>query len=143
MPRVKGQKEGRSTWFTQFYRADPGNLKTDNAKVRKLWEDAHPGEEWTPKHAQSMANVKSNEKKRRRKGGRPRKDAAAVAVGDATPRTPRTYAGAANLAALEDTIDDCLTAAHMLAHKDEEMDQVVKHLRMARNTLILIQGKPK
>ncbi len=54
-------RENRSEWFRLFYEASPNtNTRMSNSEVRELWKKDHPGEEWTVRHDQTMANVKNN-----------------------------------------------------------------------------------
>src|SRR5207245_2172777 len=109
----------KSAYFRQKYAEHPELLDRDNEEMLALWQKDSPGEEVTQQVRNSLANVKSQMRKkagmpRRRK--RRRKGAAAAGAPAAAPADPRATRPRASLNALEELeghIDECL----MLAHK--------------------------
>ena len=98
---------------------------------------------FSDRERQAMANTKSSVKKELGIRGRRRRRRKAGAVAEAPgkgPRGPRANAGG-TLEQLEVAIDRCLSAARGYEDRDEEMQKVVKHLRVARNELVWILGK--
>jgi hypothetical protein len=139
MARAKAQEGSISGWFRKLYRDEPKWLSIrSNAEVIQRWEAEHPGQKFGKKEQQGLANVKSAEKKRqgiRKRRGRK----AAVAVGAApqvTATKPRT--GVGDLEDLEVAIDRCLSRARHYEEREEGMHAVVRHLRAARNDLVLL-----
>jgi hypothetical protein len=140
MARPKGQTESRSTWFRGFFRRTKANLKMNNADVRAAWQAEHPNETWTKKHDNTMANVKSYEKKRAGVRGKRRKKKAAE-DGEPAAKAARAAISGSALERLEFDIDQCLIAARALVAKDQELENVARLLHTARNKVILIGGK--
>ena len=144
MPRMKGQTESRSAWFRAYYREDESRLDLKNDEVKKAWEAAHKNEEWTPRHAQTMANVKSDENRRLGRSTprkKRRKKAANGMVAAAAPARPGRAPGSGALEGLELAIDEVYASARSLEDRDEDMKAVVKYLRLARNGVIILRGK--
>jgi hypothetical protein len=140
MAKVKGRIESRSHWFRQFFRADRTNLKKDASEIRTAWEEAHPGTEWTELLSGTLANVRSYEKKHSPKGkrrGRPPQENGE----DKSEQPTRVLRSAGQLENLELAIDRCLSVARSMEEKDSALENVVKHLRFARNGVILIRGR--
>jgi hypothetical protein len=140
MPRTKGQVASRSGWFRKFFRASTANLRKDATEIRKAWLQDHPGQEWTEKHNNTLANVRSYEKALHKKTKKVRK----MANGDGhveAARPVKSTAGLSYLESLELDIDRCLVGARSLEGKYSDMEIVVRHLRAARNRVILIRGK--
>lgn len=138
MPRSKGQKEFRSTWFRTYFESNLNNLNKSNAEIRSAWEGAHPGETWTRDHAQTMASVKFALRKKKPAAGK--KKSKSPEVQDTPVKATRSTLSAGSLENLEEAIDECLTTARAMQDRDSEMLAVVKHLRVARNQVVLIRG---
>jgi hypothetical protein len=87
-----------------------------------------------------MSNVKSilRQKTRKKKGGRPKKleeaAPAAMAASVAVMQPKLVKIAPKGLEALEEGIDDCLTAAKTLDR--EGLDEVIRMLRKARNAVV-------
>ena len=134
-------RENRSDWFRQFYEANPNtNTKMSNAEVRELWKKAHPNEEWTVRHDQTMANVKNNVRNKFGVGkpGRKKK----IASNGETPvgKTVRVVS-TSTLESLEYAIDRILMQARGLEERDADVQKVTNHLRLARNEVVHLQAK--
>jgi len=86
---------------------------------------------------QGLANIKSvlRSRKRRRRKARAETSAAAPVPTAAPVTRPK----ASSLETLEDQIDDCLTFAKDLDR--EELDEVIRTLRRARNTVVWKMGQ--
>ena len=139
MARPKGKGESLSGWFREYFVAHPESLrKGRNDFVVDAWQSAHPGQSFSGRHRQAMANVKSYIKKHKRKT----KSKLAAAAPGGGIRRGRPAAGTATLESLELAIDRCLSTARSLEDKDPDIHQVARHLRFARNEVIWIQGKP-
>jgi hypothetical protein len=107
-----------SRWFRKLFRDRPDLLtKRSNDEVISLWEAANPGKEFSKKHRQAMANVKSALKK----AGRRRKRRAQPAAG--------------TLERLEEAIDRCLSTARGMEDRDPDIHKVVRNVRLARDEL--------
>ncbi len=135
-------RENRSEWFRLFYEANPNtNTKMSNADVRDRWKQAHPNEEWTVRHDQTMANVKNNVRKKFGVG-KPGRKKMIASNGETTGagKTMRVLS-TSNLESLEYAIDRVLMQARGLEEKNEEVKKVANHLRLARNEVIHLQAK--
>jgi hypothetical protein len=130
-----------SAWFRTTFgdRPDLVKKKGSNEEIERMWRAAHPGRDFSKRHRQAMANVKSALKKSGRKGKRRAQQAEGGGMVQAA-RPVRSSAGG-SLEHLEESIDRCLSTARSLLDRDPDIHQVVRHLRMARNELILIGGK--
>jgi hypothetical protein len=133
-----GSGESKSQVFKTIYRENPHLLDVRGYdEALEKYKQAVPGADMNKALRGVAANIKSklNEargvrprrKRRGKKGGRP---AAAIGVMAATPKVP---AGA--LRTLEDHIDDCMHLAKRL--DPTRLADVVRHLRHARNMVIL------
>jgi hypothetical protein len=134
--------ETSSGYFRRVFKENPHLLATrSNEELMSRWVADHPGHTAMPPKAQGhMSNVKSLlRRKGRKKLGRPKKveqDGAVQAV--STPPKP-TRIAPKGLEALEEMIDNCLTAAK---HMDREgLDDVVRLLRNARNAVVWKLGQ--
>src|SRR6266851_5803090 len=104
------EKESLSAYFRRHFEAHPDWLEAGtNAAVIERWQNDHAGEERTKKIDQTLANVKSQLRKkhgmirhRKRKRGRPPGSGAGAEVKRA--RTPVSI-----LERLEGMIDQCLS----------------------------------
>src|SRR5439155_26972563 len=135
MPRGKRKGESLSGWFRQYFRTHPYALrKGRNDMVVTAWVADHPGQEFTGRLRQAMANVKSAIKNK--KGGR-RKAASAAAE----PASARPARATGSLESLEMAIDRCLTTARAVEDKDPDMGKIARHLRFASNEVIWVQGQ--
>ena len=139
----KAKGPSLSSYFYQLFTDHPDWLDLDkNDPIFELWRQER-GQDMDKKTRQVMANVKSRLRKKarggapgRRKGRKPGpkpgpRPAAALA---ATPR-----GAVAELERLELLIDSCLSRARGL--EVANIEEVVRHLRLARNEIVLMFGK--
>ena len=142
MAKRKGNAPSVSGYFRTVFAERPEWLgeKSNDPILARYREDHNiaPGGEIDKKIKQNLANLKSVLRKqgRKKKRGRPRKEVAAssavhvVAVAPvAAKKTPTN-----KLDTLEESIDDCLTAAKSLDH--EGLHDVIVLLRRARNAVV-------
>jgi hypothetical protein len=137
--KVTQVETGETTggYFRRVFKENPKLLVTrSNDELLARWLIDHPGEKTVPPNVQKhMSNVKSLLRhKGRKKIGRPKKveqDGAVPAA--STPPKPARIAPK-GLEALEEQIDDCLTAAKRLDR--EGLDDVIRLLRNARNAVV-------
>jgi hypothetical protein len=127
-------EESVQGYFKRIFQENPKWLKgRSNAAVLQRWLDDHPGQKEVPGPVKvGLQNAKSAIRSRRRKA---RKGADAQAPQAAPPKSAAVIQhGIRALVALEEQIDDCLTAAKRL---DREMlATVINHLRHARNEVV-------
>jgi hypothetical protein len=112
-----------------------------NAALIERWKKDHPGQEVNKSILNGLANTKSIMRKKYGLGKRRRKRrkmAAAAAEQPAAARTRR--APYAVLERMEGMIDDCLTLARQ--QNSEGLDNLIKHLRMARRQVAWEMGEP-
>ncbi len=134
------EKESLSAYFRRHFEAHPDWLEAGtNAAVIERWQNDHAGEERTKKIDQTLANVKSQLRKkhgmirhRKRKRGRPPGSGAGAEVKRA--RTPVSI-----LERLEGMIDQCLSFAR--AQNIEGFEGVINSLRHARNGVVWRLGQ--
>jgi hypothetical protein len=137
---AKKKEPGQSmaAYFTQLFKENPDWLKSGtNGPIIQRWEKDHPGERFNDRVRGSLANTKSVLRRklgiRRRRRGRRRMAAAA----ESAPANRSTYR-LHNLEHLELAIDDCLSTARKL--DAEKLEKVIKHLRVARNEVVMQLG---
>ena len=136
--KANTQAPGESVqgYFRKIFQENPKWLKgRSNAAVMQRWLEDHPGYTEVPLPVKvGLQNTKSTmrSKRRKRKAG---KAADAQAPQAALPKPAAVIQhGVRALVALEEQIDDCLTAAKRL---DREMlATVINHLRHARNEVV-------
>lgn len=140
MARTKEAKPSRSSYFKQLFAAHPELLRgASNDAILERWKEDHPSEEVSNKTRAILSNTKSVMRRKlgiKRKRRR-RKDKVAVAM--AAPKTvsrPRGRTGV--LESLESKIDDVLALAR--DHEASGLEGVIKHLRYARNGVVMKQG---
>jgi hypothetical protein len=129
-----------SGYFRRVFAENPSWLNTrSNEQLFTRWLQDHPGETEVPeKVRQNLSNIKSVlRKKKRRKGGRPKKDSQPVQVTTAPSEAPRKAVRGLN--ALEEQIDDCLSLAKVMDR--EGLANVIALLRRARNEVVWSMGK--
>jgi hypothetical protein len=135
------EKESLSGYFRRQFEAHHDWLEAGtNADVIEQWKQDNSGQNYTKKIGQTLANIKSQMRKkyglikrRRRRRGRPVEAGAEAAV--KRPRTP-----VAVLERLEGLIDECLSYAR--SQTLEGFDEVINHLRRARNGVVWKLGQP-
>jgi hypothetical protein len=142
MARAK-EKETLSGYFRRQFENHRDWLEAGtNADVVAQWQQDHPGESRTKKIDQTLANVKSQLRKkhgllrrRRRRRGR-----VAAAAGAGVVMQKRTRTPVAFLERLEGLIDQCLSFAR--SQEIDGFESVVNHLRRARNEVVWKLGQP-
>ncbi len=140
----KSQEENKSAYFRQLFTQHPDWLDlTENTQIIEQWKQDHNGAEMPTNVKQVMASIKSNLRKERRggkpapkkRGRKPRGQAAATTPPVRTaPAKPREAVH--SIERLEEMIDNCLVTARGL--NVEKLDKVIKHLRLARNGIVLM-----
>jgi two-component sensor histidine kinase len=142
MAKQKGNEGTVTGYFRTIFAERPDWLgeKSNDPILARYREDHNiaPGGEIDKKIKQNLANIKSvlRKQSRKKKRGRPKKDAAvlsAVYVAAAAPIAAKKTA-VSKLDTLEESIDDCLTAAKSLDR--EELHDVIVLLRKARNAVV-------
>ena len=134
--KVAGKNGGESIqgYFRKILQENPKLLKgRSNAELLQRWQKDHnsPGE--IPNSVKiGLQNAKSALRSKGRKR-RARKAARAQAAGQAPPKQTSPHPKRP-LAALEEQIDDCITAAKILDR--EGLETVIHHLRRARNEVV-------
>jgi hypothetical protein len=133
-------EESVAGFFRKVFEEKPALLwERSNDELLQRWLDAHPGQKEVPKKVKAnLQNIKSvlRSKSRRRKGGRPKKNAEAAGATNAAPakRLPGS-----RLEGLEVAIDDCMVMARGI--NAEELQKVIALLRHARNAVVWMQGQ--
>jgi hypothetical protein len=136
MAKKKGDQPSMSSYWRELFRAEPQLLKLkSNKALRERWENDHPGQKYDERQSQALANVKSIERKRHRKGGRPK-----AAVASADGGTKPAHIKQIDLERLEVAIDHCLSSARTL--DAAVLDKAIKYLRAARNEVVWKSGQP-
>jgi hypothetical protein len=143
MAKSKEKATSKSAYFREIYQSNPDLLDESNEVVLERWQREHPNEELTQQVRNSLANVKSQERKkmgktRRRKR---RKHGAAPAAASAEPRVGRPRSSHTALEDLEGQIDEALMLARR-QNSSEGMERVIKHLRLARRGVAWEMGQP-
>ena len=144
MAKAKADGPSKSKIFRRYFEKRPELLKVPGFDdVIVLYKQEFPNQEFTERDRQIAANIKSrirkerNISRRRRRRGRA---AGAAAGGEMAIAAPRGHRGISSLQILEGQIDDCLIAARKLDRA--ELGDVIKHLRRARNLVIVRLGEP-
>lgn len=149
MAKTKDKSESASAYFKRMFDENPDWLGPgSNQSVVERWQADHPGDTLTSNLKSIMSNVKSQmNKKLGRRGRRRKRRKAGVGAGaeaGAAPRAAavtRTRAPLQVLEDLESRLDECLA----IARRQEEVegfDNVIKHLRQARNGVVWAIGQP-
>src|SRR5262249_9441404 len=132
-------------YFRKAFKENPKLLKErSNEKILGLWLDDHPGVEVVPDNVKNgLANLKSVLRKKRKNRGRARKEEQAAQApaepgGNAAPGTAGAEPDVLEL--LEIQIDDVLSYAK--AQDRKGLEEVIRHLRLARNLVVWRGGKP-
>jgi hypothetical protein len=129
-------------YFRPIFEQNPKLLRTrSNKEVLERWLADHPGHKSVPNNVKTgLANLKSvmRKKMRKRRGRKAQADVAtgttaAVAKSGVAPMLSRNRADA-KLEQLEMQIDECLMSAKVL--DPQNLDDVIKHLRRARNLVV-------
>lgn len=128
-----------SGYFRRIFKERRDWLKSrSNAEVLQRWLDDHPGVHEVPVNVRNnLSNIKSVLRSKMRRRGR--KKAQPAEASEATAGPVRTVP--LGLEALEVQIDDALTLARTLDR--EGLDEVIDHLRRARNAVVWKLGQPE
>jgi hypothetical protein len=126
-------------YFRSIFKENPKLLKErSNEALLQRWLADHPGEKEVPDTVKkSLANTKSVLRKKAGKRGRPKQEEQPAQ--EATAVTPaRPSQDTHRLEELEHQIDEVL---HLAKHTDREgLAEVIRHLRAARNLLVMQVG---
>jgi hypothetical protein len=134
-----GQAETTSGYFRMFFKENPKLLKErSNAVVLEKWLADHPGAKEVPDAVkQSLSNIKSILRSKKRKRRKAKAEASAVAAVPTAAAVSRPKAS--SLETLEEQIDDCLTFAKQTDR--EGLETVIRALRSARNSVVWKMGQ--
>lgn len=134
MAKAKAQGDSISARIKAIYRSDVELLRArDNDGLKTAWEKNHPGEKFSDKIRQIAANIKS--RMRQDMGMRKRRSKGKVVAIEIDAPKPIKLA---LLAPLEEHVDECLMLARGVGR--EQLADVIKHLKRARNRLIMMIG---
>lgn len=148
MAKKSQSGENKTAYFKQLFEENPEWLKlTSNKDVYDRWKADHNGEEMSQNDKATMANVKSVLRKKEgiqvkkaKKGGRKKASASASASTSKAPKAtaPSTTRriGVGDAEKLEHVIDDALSLARTM--NVDGIDTIIKHLRKARNNIVLM-----
>ena len=140
MAKSKEQAGSKSAYFREVYRSNPELLDASNEVVLDRWQKDHPKEELTQQVRNSLANVKSQERKRLGKTRRHKRRKQAAGTSE-EPRVGRPRSSHSALEDLEGQIDEALTLARRL-NSSEGMERVIRNLRLARRGVAWEMGQP-
>ncbi len=133
----KASNDGESIqgYFKRILRENPKLLSgRSNAELLERWAKDHPGQ---PKVSDSVKAGLQNAKSALRSKGRKRKAQRAAQEGG--PTVPAGGRKKRPLVALEEQIDDCITAAKVLDRG--KLEKVISLLRHARNEVVWMTGQ--
>jgi hypothetical protein len=127
-------------YFRKVFAETPKLLKMrSNAPLLERWLADHPGEKEVPQSVKnSLSNLKSVLRSKKRKRRKAKAAAAEIAGGPVAVTAVKKHKPSV-LEALEEQIDDCLTAARSL--DKEGFDDVIHLLRKARNAVVWMIGQ--
>jgi hypothetical protein len=142
MARPKGKAPSTAGYFRKVFEGNPELLKEGtNAEVIEKWKKEHPGQEVSKSILNGLANTKSLMRKKLGIGKRRRKRRKGAAAAAAEPAAARRVrAPYTVLERMEGLIDDCLSLARQ--QNSEGLDNLVKHLRVARRQVAWEMGEP-
>lgn len=143
MARAKAKEtESTAGYFKRLFEENKEWLNEgSNQELIDRWKKDHPGQDVTKSILNGLANTKSIMRKKLGLGKRRRKRrkmAGAAAEQPAAAR--RVRASYAVLERMEGMIDDCLTLARQ--QNSEGLDDLIKHLRLARRQVAWEMGQP-
>ncbi len=148
MAKAKKNGESVSGYFRKVFAENPKLLSgRSNKELLERWLKDHPGETDVPQKVRAnLSNVKSLLRQQARKGGRPKKAAAAgeptgaqMAEHSAPKPAAASQAPPLPLEQLEEQIDDCLSLAKSLDR--DRLRHVISMLRHTRNLVVWEQGR--
>jgi hypothetical protein len=139
MPRTEDSGSIRS-YFKRVYEENPSLLKhKTNEEVYALWRADHPDRELTASVQSGVSNIKSELRKSRRRGRRPNSEQETEISRTTIPVVSRRKSHDTSvLDSLEIMIDNALL--HAYQYDAEGLSNVIQHLRLARNKVILALG---
>lgn len=143
MARGKAKDTGSlAGYFRKLFEDNQDWLKEGtNADVIDRWKKDHPGQDVTDSVRNGLANTKSLMRKKLGIGKRRRKRRkGAAAAAEQPAAVKRVRAPYALLERMEGLIDDCLTLARQ--QNSEGLENVIKHLRVARRQVAWEMGEP-
>jgi hypothetical protein len=138
-PAPSSDGEAIAGYFRKVFAETPKLLKMrSNAPLLERWLADHPGEKKVPQSVKnSLANLKSVLRSKKRKRRKAKAAGAEIAGSPASPAVKKHKPSV--LEALEEQIDDCLTAARSL--DKEGFEEVIHLLRKARNAVVWMIGQ--
>ncbi len=117
------------SYWRKLFQDNPKLLKLrDNSAIVDRWKQDHPNEKYDKSWSQSLSNVKSLMRNKRKKGRRAKTEAEGAAV-SAPANIPQ-----AALERLESAVDHCLWTARNLDAAG--LERAIKHLHAARNEIV-------
>jgi hypothetical protein len=128
--------ENMSGYFRSFYDKNPNQVwKRSNKAVIDQWMADHQGQKQFPDNARvALQNVKGLLRSKKKKRGRPRKDAVVSA-----PAVKAIKAPAKLLERLEDLLDEGLGMLRGVA--GDGLHKIAGHLKAARRSVIILGGE--
>ena len=141
MAKAKAEGVSKSQIFRRYFEKRPDLLRESSFDdVMAMYKQEFPDRAFSDSDRQIAANIKSRMRKERKISRRRRRRRAAAGAGSELGiATPRAHRGVSSLHFLEEQIDNCLVAARRLERA--ELDDVIKHLRRARNLVIVRLGE--
>ena len=142
MPRAKAKEtESTAGYFKRLFEENREWLNEgSNQELIDRWKKDHPGHDVTKSILNGLANTKSIMRKKLGMGKRRRKRRKTAGAAVEQPVARRARAPFPVLERMEGMIDDCLTLARQ--QNSEGLDNLVKHLRMARRQVAWEMGEP-
>jgi hypothetical protein len=142
MAKAKTSEPSKSEIFRRYFEKRPELLKVPGFDdIAAMYTQEFSDRDFTENDRQIAANIKSKMRKDRNISRRRRRRRVGVTgTAEATPVVARGGRGFSVLHVLEEQIDDCLIAARRLNRA--ELGDVIKHLRRARNLVIMRAGEP-
>jgi hypothetical protein len=141
MARPKGKAPSTAGYFKKLFEENRDWLNEgSNAELIERWKKDHPGQGVTKSILNGLANTKSLMRKKLGMGKRRRRRRKGAAAAAGQPAVKQVRAPYPVLEKMEGLIDDCLTLARQ--QNSEGLDNVVKHLRVARRQVAWEMGQP-
>ncbi|HZY86191.1 MAG TPA: hypothetical protein VFE78_15260 [Gemmataceae bacterium] len=143
MARPKAKSSSTAGYFKALFNENPAWLNEgSNAELIERWKKDHPGQEVNKSILNGLANTKSLMRKAMglSKGRRRKRRKAVAAAADQPVAARKARAPYGVLEKMEGLIDDCLSLARQ--QNSEGLDNVVKHLRVARRQVAWEMGEP-
>jgi hypothetical protein len=139
MAKAKAEGVSKSQIFRRYFEKKPELLRESSFDdVIAMYKQEFPGRDFTESDRQIAANIKSRLRKELKISRRRRRRRRAAAGAETAIVGLRPHRGMSSMHILEEQIDECLIAARRLDRA--ELGDVIKHLRRARNLVILHLG---